>query len=224
MQFKSIQGRDISEAWFLLLSHCLKKGRVKNILTGASAGEQQLELDFVFVEIFFPATLPFIPIVPEGFPAVAQESDMAALAAAMTYNYQLKPGHLYYGFYLEPQLKYAIDQYKRLGYDLNEMCFLTSNVDNLWIPDPWVLKVVDTKIQDGKLCLIAYVRGLDIWQGFIIFAGALQMLKQYMASEIGCEDGELYMAGKSFCLPAHQQDLAKRLTKVRPNNYVSNFE
>lgn len=218
-----IVGRDISEVWFKLLQYAVKEGKLKKTRMGATAGEDVKELGFVIVTIEYPWTLPLIPVVPEGFPPPVREEDMAALAASTMYHYELKKGIKYYGCYLESQLDYAVKMYKEFGWDINQMCFLTADSDNLFIDDPWVLKLIDTKIENGSLDLIAYIRGLDLWQGFVMFSGALQMLKEHLARKIGCKDGQLHIVGKSFNLPEHQWSLAEKLAG-KSDSRIYHFE
>lgn len=209
MLFYQTSARDIPEAWFYLLRKILTSGVQKETLTGATKGEDRLELDFAYVEILQPWIQPMIPVVPQGIPAPTDEKMISELYAATRYNYQLRPGVDYYGYHLERQIDFAIDQYKKVGSDLDQMCLMVSPPDNLFIEDPWCLKLLDTKIQDDGLCLIAYVRGLDIWQGFIYFSATLEHIKQQMAEDIGCKNGQLYMIGKTFILHRHQWDIAR---------------
>jgi thymidylate synthase len=187
--------------------------------------EERLELDFATIEVLQPWTLPLVPTVPLGIPPPTDDKMITELFAATRYNYQLRPGVDYYGYHLERQIDYAISQYKKYGFDIDQMCLIASPPDNLFLEDPWCLKLIDTKVQDGKLCFIAYVRGLDIWQGFAYFAAMLELLKQDMAEKIKAQNGQLFIIGKSFCLLEHQVDLAKTAAgNPLQNHYISHFE
>lgn len=213
MQFYQIKARDISEAWFRLLRLAIENGEFRPTLMGCCQGEDRIELDLVFIDIRYPATAPMVPTVPLGIPMPARDDDIAALEAAMLFDYALKPDEKYYGHYLKPHVDYAIAKYKEHGHNLDQMCLYTSNGTDLYLDDPWVLKVIDTKIDNNKLHLIAYMIGLDLWQGVVLFTNALQVLKKSMADEIGCGDGRLYIVGKTFVLWQHQYDVAKAVVQ-----------
>lgn len=215
MKLCHIQARDISEAWFLLLRHILTTGGRRTILRGDLRGAEKLELDFVYVQLQYPSTLPFIPLVPEGIPSPVREEDMMSLTAAIMFDYQLNPKHSYYGHFLVPEIEYAIEQYKELGSDVSEMCLMACDDRNLYIDDPWVMKLVDSRINNNTLEFAVYITGIDIWQGFPMFAAALQQTKEDMAQRIGVQDGELVMVGKAWHLLEHQWELAKAVTKCQ---------
>ena len=69
----------------------------------------------------------------------------------------------------------------------------------------------------GKLHFILYFRSWDLWGGFPSNLGGLQLVKQYMAEEIGVEDGEIIAASKGL----HLYDYAWDLAKLRTNKNVA---
>jgi intein/homing endonuclease len=73
------------------------------------------------------------------------------------------------------------------------------------------LRHIDTRIQDGKLHFYPYFRSWDLWGGLPANLGGIQLMKEYIASEIGVEDGEIIASSKGLHLYDYSFDLAKCL-------------
>lgn len=73
------------------------------------------------------------------------------------------------------------------------------------------LRSIDTRIQDGKLHFVVYFRSWDLWGGFPANLAAIQHLKEYMAGQIGVEDGELIAESKGL----HLYDYAVPFARMR---------
>src|SRR4030042_650896 len=81
--------------------------------------------------------------------------------------------------------------YKEDGYNTNQAFMAVGDVHSIFLPDPPCLRGIDTRIHDDKLHFFVYFRSWDLWAGFPSNLAAIQLLKEYMAGEIGGEDGEL---------------------------------
>jgi thymidylate synthase len=90
------------------------------------------------------------------------------------------------------------------------------DAQSLYLSDPPCLRAVDTRILDGRLCFVVYFRSWDLWAGFPSNLAAIQLLKEYMASEIGVADGELVAMSKGLHLYEYCWELAK--TTARPTD------
>ena len=77
------------------------------------------------------------------------------------------------------------------------------------LDDPPCLRLIDTRVRYGKLHFILYFRSWDLWGGFPSNLGGLQLVKEYMAQEIGVEDGEIIAVSKGLHLYDYSWDLAK---------------
>ena len=84
---------------------------------------------------------------------------------------------------------------------------------DIYLADPPCLRLIDTRIRNGKLHFILYFRSWDLWGGFPSNLGGLQLVKQYMADEIGVEDGEIIAVSKGLHLYEYSWELAKIRTK-----------
>jgi hypothetical protein len=71
------------------------------------------------------------------------------------------------------------------------------------------LRELDTRIQDGRLHFFPRFRSWDLWGGFPANLAAIQILKEYMASEIGVEDGEIIASSKGLHLYGYAEEIAK---------------
>jgi thymidylate synthase len=85
---------------------------------------------------------------------------------------------------------------------------------SIFLTDPPCLRGIDTRIRYGKLCFFTYFRSWDLWAGFPSNLAAIQLLKEYMASEIGVHDGELIALSKGLHLYEYSWELAKTAARV----------
>lgn len=111
-------------------------------------------------------------------------------------------------YYLN-QIEWVIDTYKKGGFRNNQMVLQIASPTDLILKDPPCLRSIDTRIQDGKLHFIVYFRSWDLWAGLPANLPALQHLKEYMANEIGVEDGEMIVESKGLHLYGYAEPLAK---------------
>ena len=209
MKISVIEARDLSEAWFLCLRQTLAEGFEYRIERGSYAGQFRKELDFVIVRIKNPGTRPLIPTVPQGVPPpTSMEYIESYLPYLMTAH--KKEGEQYtYGQYLEGQINEVIRMYREDGHNTNQAYMAVGDSRSLFQSDPPCLRGLDTRIRHGKLHFFAYFRSWDLWAGFPSNLAAIQLLKEYMASEIGVEDGELVASSKGLHLYQYAWDLAK---------------
>jgi thymidylate synthase len=73
--------------------------------------------------------------------------------------------------------------------------------------------MIDTRISEGKLHFVVYFRSWDLWGGFPANLAGIQILKEYMAGEIGVEDGELIAMSKGLHLYDYSWDLARAVLR-----------
>ncbi len=107
------------------------------------------------------------------------------------------------------QIEWVIDTYKKFGFRNNQMVLQIAHPSDLTLVDPPCLRSIDTRIQDGKLIFFVYFRSWDLWSGLPANLAGIQNLKEYMAAEIGVEDGEMIVESKGLHLYGYAEDLAK---------------
>ncbi len=206
--------RDLSEAWFRCLDSVLINGYEYIIDRGSYAGQRRKELYFVVVQVMFPKTMPLVPEVPQGVPP---PSTMEYVENYLPYlmTAHRKEGEQYtYGQYLEKQIAEVIRMYREDGYNTNQAYMVVGDSQSIKLSDPPCLRGIDTRIRDKKLHFFVYFRSWDLWAGFPSNLAAIQLLKEYMASEIGVDDGELVAVSKGMHLYEYSWELAKSTTKA----------
>jgi thymidylate synthase len=107
------------------------------------------------------------------------------------------------------QIEWVIETYKKFGFRNNQMVLQVAHPSDLTLLDPPCLRSIDTRVQKNTLCFVVYFRSWDLWGGFPANLAAIQNLKEYMAAEIGVQDGELIVESKGLHLYGYAEDLAK---------------
>jgi thymidylate synthase len=211
MELTHITAKTLPEAWFL----CLKAldtasgARIYRIDRGSYAGQQRRELDFVTIHVEYPGSRPLVPDVPPGVPApTTQEYVEGYLPYLMTGV--KRPNEDYtYGEDIEAQIPEVIQMYRRDGHNTNQAFMAVGRRESIKLKDPQCLRMIDTRISDGALHFVVYFRSWDLWGGFPANLAGIQILKEYMASEIGVADGELIAMSKGLHLYDYSWDVAR---------------
>ena len=112
------------------------------------------------------------------------------------------------GLYLN-QIEWIINTYKKFGARNNQMVLQVAHPSDLTLADPPCLRSIDTRIQDDALHFFVYFRSWDLWGGMPANLAGIQNLKEYMASEIGVQDGKMIVESKGLHLYGYAEDLAK---------------
>jgi thymidylate synthase len=229
MILTSIKAKTLPEAWFLCIKELVERAELighLNVLNqkpwqdqgihiytidhGSFGGRRRLEFDYVTVHIEYPGSRPLVPDVPTGVPPPStQEYVEGYLPYLMTGKKAVGEDYTY-GKDLEEQIPQVIEGYKKNGFNQNQMFMDVGSKDSMHLKDPQCLRMIDTRIQDGRLHFIVYFRSWDLWAGFPSNLAAIQILKEYMASEIGVNDGELVAASKGL----HLYDLSWEYAKL----------
>ena len=214
MNISVIDARDLSEAWFLCLGKILTEGHEYKVERGSYAGQQRKELDYVVVQIRYPGTRPLIPYVPQGIPPPTSMEYIESYLPYLMTAHKAEGEQYTYGQYLENQIAEVIRMYKEDGFNTNQAFMSVGNEESIFLSDPPCLRAIDTRIQDGRLHFLVYFRSWDLWAGFPSNLAAIQLLKEYMSSEIGVDDGELIASSKGLHLYEYSWDLARATARI----------
>ena len=214
MKISLIEARDLSEAWFLCLRKILAEGRDYKIERGSYAGERRKELDFVLVQIKSPGTRPLTPDVPQGVPPPTTMDYIESYLPYLMTAHRAEGEQYTYGQYLERQITEVIRMYREDGHNTNQAFMAVGDAQSIFLSDPPCLRAVDTRILNGRLNFVVYFRSWDLWAGFPSNLAALQLLKEYMASEIGVSDGEILAVSKGLHLYEYSWELAKTSARL----------
>ncbi len=214
MQTLLIEARDLSEAWFLCLRKTLTEGHEYKIDRGSYSGQRRQELDFIVVQVRHPGTRTLIPDVPQGVPPPTSMEYIESYLPYLMTAHKAKGEQYTYGQYLEKQIAEVIRMYKEDGYNTNQAFMAVGDSQSILLTDPPCLRMIDTRIRDDKLNFIVYFRSWDLWAGFPSNLAAIQLLKEYMSSEIGVGDGEIIAMSKGVHLYQYAWDLARATARV----------
>ncbi len=214
MNISLIEARDLSEAWFLCLRKTLTEGYEYKIDRGSYAGQHRKELDFVVVQVSHPGTRPLIPGTPQGVPPPTSMEYIESYLPYLMTAHKGKGEQYTYGQYLEKQIPRVVEMYKRDGHNTNQAFMAVGDAESIELDDPPCLRAIDTRIRDGRLHFFAYFRSWDLWAGFPSNLAAIQLLKEYMAGEIGVDDGELVASSKGLHLYEYSWELARTTARM----------
>jgi thymidylate synthase len=231
MKLEFIEATTLPDSWFQCISRIQESGRKYTVDRGSFAGQQRLEFDYVTVHIKYPGVRPLLPDIPPGLGIpnpVAEGYLEQYLPYLMTPKTQ--PGEDYtYGerlsgflyrvfdgvsedFFVLSQIDEVVKMYKEQGFGTNQACMEVGMPKDILLNDPPCLRLIDTRVQDGKLNFVVYFRSWDLWSGYPANLGAIQLMKEYMSAEIGVEDGEIIAMSKGMHLYDFIWDIAKLRT------------
>lgn len=233
-----IDAFDLDDAWFQCLYQILDKGHIYTIDRGSYQGQKRLEFDFVTIRVRKPSR-QIIPIIPEGM-SIPPPTDMNYINSYLSYlltGQKTNTEDYTYGERLvDPkvrikgkgscelceeipldcnQIEEVIKIYKTQGHGTNQAVMEIGMPSDIKLDDPPCLRLIDTRVRYGKLHFILYFRSWDLWGGFPSNCGGLQLVKNYMADEIGVEDGEIIAVSKGL----HLYDYSWELAKIRTNKF-----
>jgi thymidylate synthase len=177
MKISIVEARDLSEAWFLCLGKVLKEGHEYKVERGSYAGQRRKELEFVVLQIRYPGTRPLIPDVPPGVPPPTSMTYIESYLPYLMTAHKAEGEQYTYGQFLERQIAEVIRMYKEDGYNTNQAFMAVGDDHSIFLSDPPCLRMIDTRVKEGKLNFIVYFRSWDLWAGFPSNLAAIQLLK-----------------------------------------------
>ena len=104
--------------------------------------------------------------------------------------------------------------YREDGFNTNQAFMAVGDERSIYLDDPPCLRMIDTRVRDGRLKFVCYFRSWDLWAGFPSNLAAIQLLKEYIASEIGVADGELVAMSKGLHLYEYAWELARAVRRI----------
>jgi len=212
MKLTIIEAKTLPEAWFLCIKRCLEEGYEYIIDKGSFAGQKRKEFDCILVKVEYPSSRPLVPDTPTGIPPPTTMGYVEEYLPYLMTGVK-QEGELYtYGEDIDKQLPEIIKMYKE-GFETNQACMSVGDKNSINLEHSQCLRLIDTRVRYGKLHFFAYFRSWDLWAGFPANLAAIQILKEYIGSEIGVEDGELIAWSKGLHLYDYTWELAKALVR-----------
>lgn len=205
--------------------------------TEDQAGQMRFEFDFATIQITHPWTEPLLPQIPQGLgipdPVPGGMDYIHEYLSTYLMDGIIKPKETYtYGSRLvgpkydisdpgwkdvaqinpisfeKNQIQTVIDTFKR-SHGTNQATMEIGMPSDCGTTDPPCLRLIDCRVRYGALHFMVYFRSWDLWSGFPANLAGLELLKQYMASEIGVENGEIIACSKGLHIYSYAEDLAK---------------
>lgn len=207
-----IEATTIPDAWFQCLYNLIEESRKPDgaarrytVDTGSNPGADRIEFDMVMIHIKQPGIRPLLPQIPEhlNLPPVADEKYLDEYMAYLLTDHKAPGEHYTYGERLQVSWQYVIDYYKKHGGRTNRMCMEVGRPEDIFAYDQEdgstpCMRLVDTRLMDGKLHWIVYFRSWNLWNGFPVNLAGLQQAKELMAMEAGLDDGEIIAMSKGL--------------------------
>lgn len=234
----SISATSLPDAWHLCVFSAITPGNARKRIVdqGSYTGEYRLEFDYITVHITHPGARPFLPEIPAhlGIPNPVSEEYVDKYFARYLMS-SVKEGDEQYTYgerivagLLQPilhigiehtflkgfqgsivnQMEQVIGRYKKYGPGNNQLIMQVGQPADIMLKDPPCLRHIDTRVEDGKLHFIIYFRSWDLWGGFPANLAAIQLMKEYMAAEIGVQDGEMICSSKGLHLYGYTWEIA----------------
>ena len=220
-----ISAFDLPDAWFQCVKAVLEHGHEYLIHRGSFKGHRRKELDFVTVIVRNPSNRPLVPEIPKTIEAdVPTPSSMEYVNRYLQYlatPIKEETEDYTYGERLAgvevDQIERVIQMYREDGFGTNQACMEIGMPTDIQLKEPPCLRLVDTRVRYAKLHFITYFRSWDLWAGFPSNVAALQLVKEYMAKQIGVNDGEFIACSKGL----HLYDYQFKWAKMRVENATS---
>lgn len=208
MELTIIGAKTLPEAWFLSVKEVMDRGYMYIIDRGSYVGQRRRELDLVTIKVEYPGSRPLVPDTPQGVPPPTSMEYIEGYLPYLMTGVKQEDELYTYGEDIDPQLPEIIRMYKEDGYETNQACMSIGDKYSIYLEHSQCLRLIDTRVRYGKLHFVVYFRSWDLWAGFPANLAAIQILKEYLASEIGVEDGELFAFSKGLHLYDHCWELA----------------
>jgi len=206
-----IKAFDIQDSWFQLLYNIFDYGRLYTIDKGSFEGQQRLEYDFATVHIKNPGNRPLIPSIPESL-GIEPPTSLEYVESYFTdylMNPELRENEEYkYSSRIDISLDKVINMLKSTP-NTNQAVIEIAYPEDIDMIDPACLRLLQFKIINNKLIMYVVMRSNDLWAGYPSNIAGFQLLKEYMVSEIGCEDGDIFYTCHGLHLYDYCFDIAK---------------
>jgi len=224
-----IYAKTISDAWFQTIYNILDRSYIQSIQKGSFEKVEvryQLPSLTVFIERPWEDMVPEIP--PHlGIPSPTNMEYIEEYFLEYLMNPKLAPNEIYrYSSRIHWPMPKGGTQLDRVIQMLKETPLTNQAVLEIGTPedhdicyskegtlDPPCLRIIDFKVipLNNKLVLSVsvYFRSWDLWAGFPTNLGGIELLKQYVAEEVGLENGPLYAYSAGAHIYGYQLELVK---------------
>ena len=216
-----IKATTLPDAWYQALVAVLDAGYIYPVGKGSFEGTERCEFDNIMIHIKYPGARPLVPEIPPGM-GIPAPTNMEHVEQYLPYimTNEKQPDETYtYGerlwgskrriLYPRDQVQTVIDTFKEVGPGWNQGTMEVASPNDCGTEDPPCLRLIDCRLRYGALHFHLYFRSWDLWSGFSANLAALQLLKEYMAKQIGCADGNMIAYSKGLHIYGHSFEMAQ---------------
>lgn len=208
----------------------------KNKMGEEGGGQKRLQASLAVAEIVHPQVRPLAVTFPEqsGIPPVCTQDSIEEYFASYLMNAELSVNETYtYGSRILEfphivtdefphsqdgmQLTYPIKKFNQLDWIIehfkaalgnNHCCVEIAKGDDVLLNHAPCLRLISFKIVDEKLNITVFFRSWDFWSGFPTNLGGLQLLNEFVASEIGIKTGKMFAVSDGLHVYTHNVQFA----------------
>lgn len=238
-----IEAQHLDDAWHQAIRQCFQFGFEYVVEHGSYAGQKRFEFDFASILVKRPWE-QLVPLLPEGLsvPPPASREQVEAYMAEYLYADALSPNEYYrYGERLvapkfrrvsrpdlreehvvegDPQtmgvnqVEEVVRIYREGGFGTNQCTMEIAMPNDILLSDPPCCRLIDTRVRYGRLHFVIYFRSWDLYAGFPVNLGGMELLKQMMAGDIGVENGSMVVASKGLHIYEQYYELVECQTRM----------
>jgi len=233
-----LTAKTISDAWFQLIYNLFDRAYSQTIQKGSFENEQyRLQYPGIAVYIEHPY-YDMVPVIPPGLgiPAPTTMEYIEDYFANYLMNPELAENETYtYASRIQHSMPKGGTQLERIIEILRDTPLTNQAVIEIATPedldvcygkdeklDPPCLRLLDFKVVPSENVLVltvtSYFRSWDLWAGFPTNLGGIEILKQYVSSEAGLQNGGMYAYSAGAHIYGYQEEIARlrtlRSTKI----------
>lgn len=205
-----VSGRTINEAWFNTILATRGHGRVYTIDKGEYEGQKRKEL-FIAIEVSEPSIRPLACSLPGIYPTT--DAGIEEYFHTYLMSLEREPNETYrYGHWIAPAWEHCCELLAKGRGGCNQATIsLGAGPGELndFEGKPPCLRLIDMRLEDGKLGFVVYFRSWDLVAGLPENLGGLQLLKEHCGAWISeltgerIEDGPLIAISKGAHIYDH---------------------
>ena len=217
----------LNDAWREVMWACVLNGYDYVVKGGSYVGQIRKQLSNVSIKIKEPWIRPLSPYTPPPYPPPTSDEKIEKYFLDYIISEEVHGNEDYtYGSFISPQIQRAIKLLKETNGNTNQACISIGDRNSIFLNDPPCLRTIAFKVVNNKLNMSVFFRSWDLYAGFPENLGGLQLLKEFVLSqvELDISDGCIFAYSDGLHLYDQYFDLVNVLNidKVKVSESVLN--
>ena len=180
-----VVGETIGDAWREVMWLCIKNGYDFVVKGGSYVGQIRKQLPFVLLHILNPGLRPLAPILPPPLPPPTSDEKIDYYFVRYLMDDVVAENEQYtYGTFIKPQLQRVVELLLQSKGNSNQACISVGDTQSIFLSDPPCLRLIDFKVVNGRLNMTVFFRSWDLFAGLPENLGGLQLVKEYVLSNL----------------------------------------